>query len=305
MSTFVYSRRHRIPRNILLFLTTCLFFFSSLVGSYNEAHAFVPALLLASEATAIVGTILVAAGLTYATDYAIGQTVNWFWGAEGPAIRNSIATAADSIQNGVMNVTADVWQSVKGFVNTNFNVGSNSVQSPYLEGVLDGKTYPYSVSKSTVFSLGSTFVIPATANYVATGNRGKTIYLDMYTHTTGEKYWMVLVDGAAYPVATGTSDDFGYTTRQYTTPGTGYDLYLYRENGVVSLRVQFVNSSGAVVSKNIGALQTSTRPNFLLPRLSRGVKVWFESTPPHPKYRAPPYERRRFDTNCTSFRNYL
>ena len=111
----IYFHNRNIAQRLLCLFLSVLIIVRCIYDQYQKAYAFVPALVLAGYAVpgavSIVGTLLCAAGLTWAGQTAIDATCGWFYAKCAPAIKQGIAdmigTASDG--RGAAGRVSDGW----------------------------------------------------------------------------------------------------------------------------------------------------------------------------------------------------
>ncbi len=136
----VYFHNRNIAQRLLCFLLSILIIILCIYVQYQEAYAFAPALVLAGyavpEAVTIVGTLLCAAGLTWAGQTAIDATSDWFYANCTPAIKQGIADMIGTASNGIAQVSDEVWNYARDWVQAHYAVGENTITTHYYDATL-------------------------------------------------------------------------------------------------------------------------------------------------------------------------
>lgn len=132
---------------ILCLTTLCLTFYTQ----YQEVHAALPLIIIGGAA--LLGGLLVAAGITFATQEAQNTTVDWYYGEMRQSDKQKIFDVLESqahltpAEKKFARIDADLWNNTVTWVNDNFNPGINTITkkrfmctvSEYI--AVDQKTY--------------------------------------------------------------------------------------------------------------------------------------------------------------------
>lgn len=136
----------KYPKAVICFLLCLAVLCLTFLTDYQEAYAFFPLVLAAvPEAVYIVSALLVAAGITFTYNTALDSISELYYKQCAPAIKQGISDMIDAASNGIANVTTDVWNSARSWVQSQFLPGENTYTVNYHSFVRDGITIPYTI----------------------------------------------------------------------------------------------------------------------------------------------------------------
>lgn len=248
---------------IMLFLTLCIIT-TTFYLDYQEVHAtpLVLAGILIPEAVQIIGALLVAAGLTYATNEAIDYTANWYWSEIAPEIRDGVFSMVESASNGIASVSQNVWNSAVEWVNSNFNVGENTVTRNYYTGAITitygsepvtvylpvnynvGSTeLPIGIPANTLFNIGNDVYEFRVWNYIGTNKEAR-----LYKNDVSEGMTYIINTAVPYAFYIETYVDSGVSRCRFRLRSAGYNATEWNtDDGYVGA----IPISGASVLPNV------------------------------------------------------
>ncbi len=201
----IYFQNRNISQRLLCLLLSVLIIMLCTYGQYQEAYAFAPALVLAGyavpEAVAIVGTVLCAAGLTWAGQAAIDATCDWFYANCTPAIKQGIADMIGTASNGIAQVSDEVWGYARDWVQAHYAIDENTMTNHYYDATLQ------TTIGSDIYTdyLPANYAVPYTEFPVGLSSTF-TVGLDTYEIVVGDyigknKHVALRKNGSAHPSA--------------------------------------------------------------------------------------------------------
>ena len=120
-------------RNKLLsvLLVVCIIF-SITLGTYIQCSASLVMLPIIGwaipQSVAIVGSLLIAAGVTFTANKAIEYTVDWFIDKLNVTQRQKVYDMCMNAEDGIANIDEETWNFTRDIIQSNFTVGENIVE---------------------------------------------------------------------------------------------------------------------------------------------------------------------------------
>lgn len=148
---------YKIARKISILIFTIWFAACVVyVMPQKKAEAFAPALIAVPAVAQVAGSLLVAAGVTCATGYALQSATDWYYSSASAATKTALSNAANNVVDGVVNVADDLWTSTRDWVAANFVAGGTSatITNALLNSAYSYGQYEYTSER--IFNMTST-----------------------------------------------------------------------------------------------------------------------------------------------------